>query len=382
MGGFFLYPLILAGAALIAIPWLVHQIRRPERDIKPFSSLMFVPKIKRKVIERRSIQHILLMLLRMALVILLVLAFARPYRLFSIAPSAAAGQAADHVILLDTSFSMGAGSNFEEAKNQALQIVNGLESNERAVLIPFHQTADISHTFVDRETASQNKQRIRQVIRQAKLTQQTTNYYSALDAAREVLTPKSQEQIKKERHIHLITDFQQKGFSTQQPFHKLPSAYQLHCLPIGTKAQNRFAITGIHLQKQGENHFRVLAQIKNGVDTQAQADTALFINGKETASKTISIEPGFTNKIDLDFQIAEGTPFQGYLQVEQDALELDNRRYFAWNPIPKKQIQLIADNTSLQPGEPAWFVEQALHIRDTEWHVETISPPRINDALS
>ena len=59
-----LVPLFAFGVALIGIPYFVHRIRRPERETVRFSSLMFVPDVKREVIERRRIQHIVLMLLR------------------------------------------------------------------------------------------------------------------------------------------------------------------------------------------------------------------------------------------------------------------------------------------------------------------------------
>jgi len=74
----FLAPLFLGGLALLVAPWLIHQIRRPERQTTRFSSLMFIPPTRKEVIERRRLQHILLMLLRMAMLVFLALAFARP----------------------------------------------------------------------------------------------------------------------------------------------------------------------------------------------------------------------------------------------------------------------------------------------------------------
>ena len=79
MGLALLTPLFLAGAALVAAPFLIHQIRRPEREPLRFSSHMFVPNIQREVIERKRVQHLLLLLLRMAMLILLAAAFSRPY---------------------------------------------------------------------------------------------------------------------------------------------------------------------------------------------------------------------------------------------------------------------------------------------------------------
>ena len=79
MGFSFLVPAFFAGAALLAAPYLIHRIRKPEREPIRFSSLLFIPDVTKEVIERRRIQHILLMLLRMGVLALLALAFARPY---------------------------------------------------------------------------------------------------------------------------------------------------------------------------------------------------------------------------------------------------------------------------------------------------------------
>ena len=114
MGLGFLAPLFFAGAALIVVPWIVHRIRRPERDVVRFSSLMFVPDVRREVIERRRVQHLLLMLLRMLLLALLAVAFTRPYLEMWAAAEGPAYGSRRHVILLDTSLSMATTGYMEE----------------------------------------------------------------------------------------------------------------------------------------------------------------------------------------------------------------------------------------------------------------------------
>ena len=43
----FMAPLFFGAIALIGIPFLIHQIRRPEREPLRFSSLMFIPKVEK-----------------------------------------------------------------------------------------------------------------------------------------------------------------------------------------------------------------------------------------------------------------------------------------------------------------------------------------------
>ena len=66
MGLSFIAPLLFAGLGLLVGPYLIHQIRRPDREPVKFSSLLFIPDVQKEVIERKRIQHILLMAMRMA----------------------------------------------------------------------------------------------------------------------------------------------------------------------------------------------------------------------------------------------------------------------------------------------------------------------------
>ena len=75
-----LSPWILAGALLAAVPWWLHRRRRPAARATPFGSLMFVPAGPEPA-RRRRVRHRRLLALRLAALLLLTTAFARPYRL-------------------------------------------------------------------------------------------------------------------------------------------------------------------------------------------------------------------------------------------------------------------------------------------------------------
>jgi hypothetical protein len=75
----FLAPLFLAGAAAIAVPILLHLIRRTEREKLPFSSLMFLQSTPPQITRRSRLENIFLLLLRCLAFALIAMAFARPY---------------------------------------------------------------------------------------------------------------------------------------------------------------------------------------------------------------------------------------------------------------------------------------------------------------
>ncbi len=78
MGISFLAPLALGAAALVAVPIALHLIMRRKPVPHPFPALRFLQQ--RAVANRRRLRvsHLLLLLLRMAALALLALAFARP----------------------------------------------------------------------------------------------------------------------------------------------------------------------------------------------------------------------------------------------------------------------------------------------------------------
>lgn len=78
MGLSFLSPLLLGGAALVAAPIILHLVMRRTPVPHAFPALRFLQQ--RAIANRRRLQlsHLLLLLLRMAAIVLLALALARP----------------------------------------------------------------------------------------------------------------------------------------------------------------------------------------------------------------------------------------------------------------------------------------------------------------
>src|SRR5574340_664662 len=105
MGFFSLW--FLAGIAAVGVPLYLHLLRRHTTNPQPFSSLMFFEQRTQSSIRHRRLRYLLLLALRLALLALLVLAFANPF-----INRPAAGVAANKLLALviDNSFSMRAGA--------------------------------------------------------------------------------------------------------------------------------------------------------------------------------------------------------------------------------------------------------------------------------
>src|SRR5215471_16740821 len=105
----FLTPLFFLGLGAIAVPVLVHLIQRERKRVVEFPSLMFVRRIPYQSVRRRRIRHWALLLLRAAAIVLIVVAFSRPFLPQAASANVAAAGAREIVIVLDQSASMGYG---------------------------------------------------------------------------------------------------------------------------------------------------------------------------------------------------------------------------------------------------------------------------------
>ena len=75
----FLYPLFLAGALAIAIPIVLHLLRRDVAPEVPFTAVRLLRRSPVEQTRRKRLRDLLLLLARVAALLLLAAAFARPY---------------------------------------------------------------------------------------------------------------------------------------------------------------------------------------------------------------------------------------------------------------------------------------------------------------
>src|SRR5437762_8750062 len=108
----FLNPYLLFGGLALAIPVLIHLVRREKSEIIPFSTLMFLLRVPKRAIRQQKIKNLLLMALRLLLLALLVGSFARPYMTQNAAQTASTSNNRAVVLLLDNSYSMRYGDTF------------------------------------------------------------------------------------------------------------------------------------------------------------------------------------------------------------------------------------------------------------------------------
>src|SRR3954469_1877333 len=122
----FLNPFFLIGSIVLAVPVIIHLVRREQSEVIHFSSLMFLLKVPKRSVRQQIIKNLLLMALRLLILALLVAAFMRPYITEPTNPAAATANNRGIVLLLDDSYSMRYGMNFDRLKAEARKRIDAM----------------------------------------------------------------------------------------------------------------------------------------------------------------------------------------------------------------------------------------------------------------
>src|SRR5919106_6290967 len=207
----FLTPLFFIGAAALAAPILVHLVRRTRARKIQFPALVFVRQVPQRTIRRRTLQNVLLLLLRCLAILLLVIAFARPF--FTGGSSAKATSAAGAtVILIDNSLSMRRENLFAEAQRRAEATIDEARADEQIAVLSF----DKRYAVINRFTTDKN--RLLTAVKTLSAGWDGTDYEQALRGAESLL---GEIQTNGPKRIVMISDFQASGWTPASATFKL-----------------------------------------------------------------------------------------------------------------------------------------------------------------
>jgi hypothetical protein len=349
-------PLVLVGLAALAIPVLIHLIQRERKRVVEFPSLMFLRRIPYQSVRRRRIRDWALLMMRLAALALIVLAFARPF--FRRASLAAATQngAREAVILLDASYSMDYGDRWDKAKAAARDAIRAMGPGDRTSLVVFSTGADVA------VRSAADTGRLEAALAAAKTGPGATRYAPALKLAGSLLG----ESALPRREVILISDFQRRGWE-QSPGHedvKLPERTALTPVTVAAGDTANLAVTPVSLQRtRFENHDRVAvtAGVTNRSATPARAVLTLEVDGQSIQSLPIDVGAnGSSSATFAPFTVASRN-MRCSVKLPADGLARDN--LFDFVVSPSEPVRVVAIN---RPGAERenLYLSRALAIGD------------------
>jgi hypothetical protein len=328
----FLAPWFLAGIAAVGLPIYLHMLRRHKNTPHPFSSLMFFERRTQSSIKHRRLRYLLLLACRLAVLLLLVLAFANP---FITRPAASLAGDKLLVLALDDSFSMRAGTRLADARREALSVLDGRNPSDLIQVMAFGSTVRIlSQPTRDAGAA-----------RAAVESVQPGDSRSTLDSL--VRTVRSiAEGTRTPIELHLFSDLQKSSMPASFGDIALPGNVSLVLHPMARDATPNWLVETVSAPGQvwDAKAARVQAVIA-GYHTQAATRTvSLVVGGRTAATRAAEVPAGGRATVEFD---ALDVPY-GFTRCEvridsADSLADDNVGRFAVERSDPKRVLFVRD---------------------------------------
>ena len=330
----FLTPLYLAGAALIALPIILHLLRRDVAPPVPFTAVRLLQKSPVDRSRHHRLRDLILLAARVAALLLLAASFARPY----VAGAPATGSTT--VIAVDRSFSMAAPERFARARTLARQAVDEFPA-ERIAVVAFDERADV--VAIPGSAAD-----ARAAIAALEPGFGGTRYATAFDKVAELVVNDATARVV------LVSDLQRNGLDDGGAV--LPEGIELIVRDAGAAASN-LSITNALVDGARR---RAIATVRNYGTTVRAADVRATISGQETV-KRVSIPAGGAADVAFD---APGDPRTLKVAVDDaDGYAADNQRYGVAESRALPRVLIVAGGPGSANG---FYLSRALQAEAEE----------------
>jgi hypothetical protein len=333
----FLHPLALVGLAAAAIPALLHLFQRRQPPEADFPALRYLSEAERKSARRMRLRHLLLLVLRTALIVTVILAAARP-----LVPSHASG--ATHppsalVIVLDNSLSSGAVVSGQVTLDR-------LKAAARAVLRRASPDDRLWLVLADGIVRGGAQDELLRAVDSAPADPRRLDLVSAVTRAVRVAAAAPAPL----REVHVISDLQRTALASGRV--TVPAGIRMLALAPRPAPQNR----GLAAARVAGGSVAVTVV---GTPGATSAPVTLRVRGRDVARGLAA--PGAA----VTLPLADPGPgwWVGEITLDPDELRSDDRRLVVWHSVPPARVH--ADPAAGPFAAAAIAVLQAAHrVRD------------------
>ncbi|HPM38374.1 MAG TPA: BatA domain-containing protein [candidate division Zixibacteria bacterium] len=354
---------VLFAALAALIPLLIHLFSKRRVKIVEFSSLKHLKEMQRRQVRRLKIRQILLLLLRMAIILALVLAFARPTTEGGALGSHAAVSA---VVLFDNSASMDRsvrdGNLFALAKQRTQKLLETFGESDEVALVPLCRTAaaEGAGRFGSAAAAQQE-------LAQVPASALRADFAGALGRASDLIAQASNLT----REIYIVSDRQRASLPDSGL--KLEGKVQVFVVALPDEDAENVGVAGVDFGGQllvPEHDFEVVAQVHNyGAAARTDLIASLYLDGRRVAQTDAAAPAGGDEAVRFTQSVARGGFHSGWVELSDDRFPSDNRYYFTFRIPEQFTVLMVAGDPAAQfislaltpSGDLAqyWSVKQA-----------------------
>jgi aerotolerance regulator-like protein len=312
----FLHPLALLGLAAAAIPALLHLLERripPEAEFPP---LRYLSEAERQSARRLRLRHVLLLLLRTALIALIVLAAARPL----VPAPASMAHAAVHqrtalVVILDNSVSSG-------VVVDGHPMLDRLRAAARASLAAAAASDRLWLVLADGVARAGTREALLATVDSAGVSPRRLDLTAAVRDAARLVDAESLEG----REVHVLSDLQRTALGSGRA--GVPRGVRVLALAPPSDVPANRGVGSVRVSDAA------VAVSIVGTPGARPAAVTLQVHGREVGRALAA--PGSTVSIALP---PEGPGWWvGAATLDADELRADDRRVFAWRVAPPARV--------------------------------------------
>ncbi|HQY52520.1 MAG TPA: BatA and WFA domain-containing protein [Ignavibacteria bacterium] len=329
----FLNPAALIALFAVSIPILIHLLNLRKLKKIDFSTLMFLKEIQKSKMRRIKLKQLLLLALRIGIITLLVLTFAKPvYEGYSFNNDA--GGKSTVLIFIDDSFSMDAsdvsGQYFSQAKNSVKEILNNYKESDEIILIPSSFTG-----YKNSIGINGGKKEITDSLEQLKLSNKPFYFNDALIKAGQILD----NSINPNKDVFVISDFQRINGGVSASEIKTENYEDVNFILINTgeRTSVNLSLDSFKVNTKIPAKFgniRVSVNLSNhSPDPVSGISLKLFLNDKLTEETSADVSANSSNRKEFSFTAEKAGDLHGFIELsgnslQNDEFDQDNRIYF------------------------------------------------------
>jgi hypothetical protein len=380
MLGLLTTPYLLLGLGAALLPVLIHLIRRNKPEIVQFAAMRFLGMTSLRSLRYQKLKHLLLLLLRILALLLLGLAFARPYLVGEKVPALLGREPRAMAIIVDASASMAARDHFSAAREAARKIIRQASSGDRVWLIGAANAMELLAENAEPKQAET-------ALTQLTLRPVAGNLREAMQFADQLLSRAPLQR----RAIYLISDLQLSNIAAGSfilnsnaecvPLAVTPAWRNVAVLDGQMVASSPKGTTAARRRQAAEDEASVFAcRVRNFSDTDQRIEVRLFNqagSGALLATKSLSLAARAEQVVQFTIsQTKAGIREQSvYFEVKASADDLrdDNRFHLVTRAESKRRLLVLSGN-----AESAYFVLEALRLPGSRYQIYEATPSTLS----
>jgi hypothetical protein len=334
-----------------AAPIIIHLWnKRKHREIE-WAAMEYLLAAIRKNSRRIRIEQWLLLAIRTSIVVLAVLAVARPY-FQNFAGAFAVGEPTHKVLVIDGSYSMDYRTNktrFDRAKELAKQVIEQSSAADGFTLV---QLSSPPRVVISSPVSAAGT--IAEEIENLVMPHGGTDLSVAMAQVDEIVQrAKTEKPDLAHAQVYLFTDLGNntwKAADDAAPA-KLASMANLLIVDVGQSQTQNVAVNSLRCVEPYATANRPLhfkAEITNYGRQPRKQNVQWWIDGERVREETIEVSAGRQHAVGLEWKFDRAGQYSVEVRTPGDALEIDNHRWLSLDVRPKVNVLIINGDGSQQ----------------------------------